>query len=350
MKICFVINDLKTEKPQTTVHLMKKAHERGHEVFVAGVGDFSFAHDAPLAINATVIPKNSEAKDPGKYLKLFRGKKAQKKRIDSRELDVLFLRNNPTEEDSARRWAEQSGVAFGRMMQQQEVLVLNDAYSLSNAFIDKLYFEELPSAIKPKSIITRDKTEILEFWEKAKNKKMVLKPLEGSGGRDVYLVDKNEQNLNQILDTILHQGYVIAQEYLPEVKEGDIRVFLLNGQVLEEDGHFALIKRVSGDGEFRSNFSQGASADSSPLTPEIQRIVDLTSPKIIKDGLFFVGLDIVKDKLIEINILSPGGLDRFKDIGMPDFTTTIIKSIEKKLEYKELYHGQLLNKTLATMA
>lgn len=349
MKICFVINDLATEKPHTTVHLMKKAHERGHTVLVAGVGDFSFSHDEPLAINATVIPKNSEAANAEKYLKLFHGKKARKQRIDSKDLDVLFLRNNPTEEEPGRQWAEQSGVAFGRLMQQEEVLVLNDAYALSKAFIDKLYFEELPAVIKPKSIITRDKEEVVDFWEKAKNKKMVLKPLEGSGGRDVYLVDKHEQNLNQILDTILHQGYVIAQEYLPAVKKGDIRVLLLNGKVLEEDGHYGIIKRVSGEGEFRSNFSQGASADSSPLTPEIQRIVDLASPKLIKDGLFFVGLDIVKDKLIEINILSPGGLDRFKDIGMPDFTTTVIKSIEKKMEYKKLYKGQLLNKTLATM-
>ncbi len=73
-------------------------------------------------------------------------------------------------------------------------------------------------------------------------------------------------------------------------------------------------------------------------------------PKLIKDGLFFVGLDVVKDKLLEINVLSPGGLDHFGEIGLPDFSDQIIDSIEKKVEYKNLYHGQIENKVLATMA
>ena len=178
---------------------------------------------------------------------------------------------------------------------------------------------------------------------------MVLKPLEGSGGQDVYLIDKHEKNVNQIIDHLISQGYVIAQEFLPAVKDGDVRVLLLNGQVMEKDGKKAIIRRVAGEGEFRSNFTLGATADSSDLTPEMQRIVDLTAPKLIRDGLFFVGLDIVKDKLIEINVLSPGGMEHFKDIGLPPFTDVVIEAIEKKVEYKKVYAGQLSNRTLATM-
>lgn len=350
IKICFLLNNIENEACGTSVFLMKKAFDRGHEVLAASIGDFTFSNTAPLAINCTVLSKTAKPETPEEFLEMLQDPKAKRKKIDSKTLDVLFIRNNPTEEGTGREWAEQAGVAFGRLMQQEEVLVLNDAYALSKAFIDKLYFEELPAVIKPKSIITRDKDEILDFWEAQKNKKMVLKPLEGSGGKDVYLIDKHEKNLNQIIDTIKEQGYVIAQEYLPDVKNGDVRVLLLNGKILEEDGQRAIIRRKSGKGEFRSNFKLGASADSNPLTDEIKRIVALTSPKIIKDGLFFVGLDIVNDKLIEINLLSPGGLERFKDIGLPDFTTTIIKSIEQKLEYKKLYVGQLFNKTLATMS
>ena len=118
---------------------------------------------------------------------------------------------------------------------------------------------------------------------------------------------------------------------------------------MEKDGKKAIIRRVAGEGEFRSNFKLGATADSSDLTPEMQRIVDLTAPKLIRDGLFFVGLDIVKDKLIEINVLSPGGMERFKDIGLPPFTDYVIEAIERKVEYKKIYKGQLSNRTLATM-
>ena len=198
MKICFVLNDVATEKDGTSTALMTMAHQRGHEVYAMGVGDFNFHHDAPISINSTQVPKNTKTKSTAKFLEALQGKKARKKQIDSTTLDVLFIRNNPTEEEG-RQWAEQAGVAFGRMIQQQEVLVLNDAYALSHAFIDKLYFEELPQEIKPDSIITRDKDQLLDFWEK-QGKKMVLKPLEGSGGQDVYLIDEHEKNVNQIIE------------------------------------------------------------------------------------------------------------------------------------------------------
>lgn len=348
MKICFVINSISTETCGTTVYLMHEARRRKHEVYVMGVGDFSFAHDKPLSIISTYVPKNAEIDSPQHFLEVLQSEKAKKQKIIATDLDVLFIRNNPTEEGSDRQWAEQAGVAFGRMMQQAGVLVLNDAYALSHAFIDKLYFEELPSIIKPPSIITRDKEEIMEFYEQ-KKKKMILKPLEGSGGRDVYFIDKNEKNLNQILTNLSNKGYIIAQEYLPAGTEGDVRVLLLNGRVMEKDGKYGIIKRVLGEGEFRSNFAQGATADSSPLTDEMKRIIEITAPKLIRDGLFFVGLDIVKDKLIEINVLSPGGLDHFNEIGLPDFSDVVIDSIEKKIEYKRLYKGKISNRVLATM-
>lgn len=348
MKICFVVNNVDTETCGTTVFLMQEARKRGHDVYVMGVGDFFFEQNKEIGIDSTYVPKKMEAKTPEEYLQLLQSEKAKKERITAKDLDVLFIRNNPTEEGSSRQWAEQAGVAFGRMVQQDGVLVLNDAYALSNAFIDKLYFEELPASIKPYSIITRKKEDIMEFFENHK-KKMVLKPLEGSGGRDVYLIDKNEKNLNQIIENLSAQGYIIAQEYLPAAKEGDVRVLLMNGRVMEKDGKYGIIKRVTGEGEFRSNFNQGGTGDKSPLTEDMKRIIEITAPKLIRDGLFFVGLDIVKDKLIEINVLSPGGLDYFGDIGLPDFSDVVIKAIEKKVEYKNMYKGQISNQVLATM-
>ncbi len=349
MKICFVVNNVETETCGTTIFLMHEAKKRKHDVYAMGVGDFFFEQDKELCIDSTYVPKKLEAKNPAEYLELLQSDKAKKERIIATDLDVLFIRNNPTEEGSSRQWAEQAGVAFGRMMQQEGVLVLNDAYALSNAFIDKLYFEELPPGIKPYSIITRKKEDVLEFFENHK-KKMVLKPLEGSGGRDVYLIDKNEKNLNQIIENLTAQGYIIAQEYLPAAKEGDVRVLLMNGRVMEKDGNYGIIKRVTGEGEFRSNFNQGGTGDKSPLTDEMKKIIEITAPKLIRDGLFFVGLDIVKDKLIEINVLSPGGMDHFGDIGLPDFSDVVIKAIEKKVEYKKMYKGQISNQVLATMA
>ncbi len=348
MKICFVINDLSTEKCGTTVFLMAEAHRRKHQVYAMGVGDFFFSQSHPLSLDCTYLPKNTEVDTPQEYLKLLQSDKAKKERVIGTDLDVLFIRNNPTEEGSGRLWAEHAGVAFGRMIQQEGVMVLNDAYALSHAFIDKLYFEELPENIKPVSIITRNKKDILEFFEEHK-KKMILKPLEGSGGRNVYLIDKNEKNLNQIIENLTGQGYIIAQEYLPAAKDGDVRVLLMNGRVMEKNGDYGIIRRVTGEGEFRSNFSQGGTGDKSQLTDAMKKIIKVTAPKLIRDGLFFVGLDIVKDKLIEINVLSPGGMDHFPDIGLPDYSDLVIDAIERKVDYKTLYQGKIDNNVLATM-
>ncbi|WP_313111028.1 glutathione synthase [Aequorivita sediminis] len=349
MKICFVISDISTETPGTTVVILKKAHERGHDVYVMSVGDFIFHRDEDISLRCKKIPASLKEDNVEDFWAQVQDDKVKSKKVSSTDMDILFLRNNPTEETSDRHWAEHSAIAFARMIQQTGVLVLNDAFAMSHAFIDKLYFEELPAEIKPNSLVTRNRQDLMKFWED-NGKKMVLKPLEGSGGQDVYLIDKDKKNINQIIDTLSAKGYIIAQEFLPEVSKGDVRVILMNGKILEENGQKAVIRRVSTDkSEFRSNLSLGAKAKKTKLTPEMEHIVALTAPKLIRDGLFFVGLDIVDDKLIEINVLSPGGMDYAENIGLPAFTDTIIDALERKIKYKEYYNNTLSNRTLATM-
>lgn len=349
MKICFVISDLKKEYAGSSVVMFKKAFERGHTTYVMNVGGFNFMHGAPVDIRCKEIPKSLNYGSPQDFLKLIQEDTMEWKTISSEELDVLFVRNNPTEEPMDRHWAEHSGLAFARAIQRQGVLVLNDANAMAHSFIDKMYFEELPKTIKPESVITRDKQVILDFW-KASNKNIVLKPLEGSGGQSIYLMGKEKPNFEQIVNSLLDKGYVIAQEFLPGVSKGDVRVLLMNGKILEKNGELGLIRRINSDkDEFRSNLALGGKAEKAKLTPEIERIVELTGPKLIRDGFFFVGLDVVDDKLIEINCMSPGGLAYTEEIGLPDFTDIVIESIERKIEYKKLNKNKLSNKELATM-
>jgi len=349
MKICFVLNNIKTETCGTSVIILRKAHQRGHQVYVMGVDDFIYHKNNGIYLSCKEIPENIEDNSLKNFWKNVQDEKLKSKVIFSGDLDILFLRNNPTEEPLHRYWAGHCGMAFARMIQKTGVLVLNDAVGLSKAYIDKLYFEEFPAEIKPESLITRKREEILKFWEK-NQKEIILKPLEGSGGRDVYKIGKEKKNLNQILDNILRKGYVIAQEYLPEAKNGDIRVILMNGKILQQDDQLAIIRRVSKDkSEFRSNLTLGGIPKKAKITPEIEHIVSLVGPKLIRDGLFFVGLDIVKDKLIEINVLSPGGIDHYQKTGMTDFTDSIVKALERKIQYKRKNKGKLKNTVLATM-
>ncbi|WP_031426298.1 glutathione synthetase [Flavimarina sp. Hel_I_48] len=349
MKICYVVSNIKSERCGTTLVLMKKAHERGHTVYVMNVGGFNFMQGSPICICCKMVPENFDYESEEDFLAKMKTDAIPWKMLDSAELDVMFLRNNPTEETIDRHWAERSGLAFARLVQQQGVLVLNDANSMSHSFIDKLYFEELPELIKPDSLITRDKTAIIDFWEKS-GKKIVLKPLEGSGGKNIYLIDEHRSNFNQIIKTLTEKGYIIAQKFLPEVSEGDVRVLVMNGKILEKDGVPAIMRRVNKDeSEFRSNVSLGGKTVKAELTPSMERIVALTAPKLIRDGFFFVGLDIVKDKLIEINVMSPGGLYYGGKLGLPEFGDTVIEAIERKVEYKALHKDNFSNKMLATM-
>lgn len=349
MKICFVLSNLKKEYVGTSVVLIKKALEREHDTYVMEVGGFNFVHGEPVEILCKKIPKSLEYGSPKEFLAKVQDDSLEWDTISSEGLDVLFVRNNPTEEPMHRHWAEHSGLAFARAIQQQGTLVLNDANAMAHSFIDKMYFEELPKNIKPKSVITRDRQVILDFWKSTK-KKIVLKPLEGSGGQSIYLLGEKKHNFDQIVISLLDKGYVIAQEFLPGVSKGDVRVLLMNGKILEQDGELGLIRRNNPDkDEFRSNLTLGGSAEKAELTPEIERIVELTAPKLIRDGFFFVGLDVVDDKLIEINCMSPGGLAYSEEIGLPDFTDSVIESIERKIEYKKLNKNQLNNKELATM-
>ncbi len=234
------------------------------------------------------------------------------------------------------------------MAVKQGVIVLNDPNSLANA-MNKMYFQYFPEKVRPQSIITRNVDDVKLFFEERKNK-MVLKPLQGSGGRNVFLVTKKEaNNINQMFEAISRDGYVIAQEYLPGAKDGDIRLFLMNGKPIVVDEQIAAIRRQQKEDDIRSNIHRGGKASKAQITDEIIGLVDLVMPKLVEDGMFFVGLDIVHDKLMEINVFSPGGLNNASKLYEVDFMTPVIEAIERKVHYKKTYQEAIENAKIATI-
>lgn len=347
MKIAFIINDHKTEKPNySTPGLGYAAHKRGHEVYFIGVGELSYASKGHLSVRCKTI-KEGNFKSQETYFKAVQ--KEEFTRISSENLDVLFLRNNPADEIDKRDWAYNAAYIFGEIAMRNGVIVLNHPTSLASA-INKMYFQHFPEILRPKTIISRDHNEIKDFFEKQKQK-MILKPLQGSGGTNVFMIDKkNEHNLNQTIDAICRDGFVIAQEYLKEASKGDTRLFLMNGEPLtSEDGKFAIMQRVNASKDIRSNVHAGGRPQKVKMTDQIMKLADIVRPKLVQDGMFLVGIDIVGDKLMEINVFSPGGLNVIGQMLEADFTTPVIKAIEKKVAYKNMYHDYLTNSRLATL-
>lgn len=328
MKLAFVVNQThKEDADYTTTGLALEAHRLGHEVYYIGVGDLSYTNDEQMGAMARKIP---EKQFRSRETMLNALKAEEKKSITASQLDAIVLRNDPSADMDKRPWAQNAGIVFGQLAARDGVLVLNDPYCLSQAS-NKMYFQYFPKDVRPKTIITRNTAEIETFFN-SNNHKIILKPLQGSGGRNVFLINQKEaKNLNQIVDAICRDGYVVAQEYLPAARNGDIRLFLLNGDPIIVDGKFAAVHRQQKKGEIRSNIHQGGSAGKATISSHIKSIIDLVSPKLKSDGMFLTGLDIVGDKLMEVNVFSPGGLVYASALHDVNFQSPVIKAIEQML-------------------
>lgn len=346
MKIAFIINDIKTEKASyTTTFLALTAHKRGHKVYIFGVGDLGYSSDGHMVAQARTVGDHSY-KSNDTFFKAI--EKSEPVRISSVDLDVLFLRNDPSEDINNRNWAQNAPYIFGQIAMRDGVVVLNHPESLSDA-INKMYFQHFPEVLRPKTIITREAKDILEFFEEQKGK-IILKPLQGSGGKNVFMVDKkSKSNLNQIIEAISNDGFIIAQEYLPRAKEGDTRFFIMNGLPLQKNGVYAAMKRVNKAGDIRSNIHAGGKGKKADVDEEMLSLVQILKPKLVQDGMFLVGVDIVGDKLMEINVFSPGALNMISSMYDVDFGAVIIEAIENKVMYKKTYGQYVDNITLATL-
>ena len=347
MKIGFVVNDIATEKPEyTTTRLAMAATRLGHEVFLLGQRDFGYEPDGSLwAYVAT--PEHSKAyRSLERYLEDVQG--ATRSRVGIDDLDVAMLRADPATDALESPWTNTAGLAFGRMLAENGVLVVNEPRSLAEA-MSKAYFQYFPEAVRPRTMISRDEERVREFIEELGGR-AVLKPLQGSGGSGVFLVNmKEEPNITQIVEAISRDGYVVAQEYLPAATDGDVRMFVMNGQPLEVDGAHAAFRRRPGETDVRSNMSAGGKAESVKVTDEMLGLVEAVRPKLVADGLFLVGLDIVGDKLMEVNVFSPGGLGSCAALYGVDFAAAVVDDLERKLALREHYGSELLNIQLATM-
>ena len=202
--------------------------------------------------------------------------------------------------------------------------------------------------MRPRTLISRDEDMIEEFITDLGGK-AVLKPLQGSGGTGVFLVDRKEApNLKQIIEAISRDGYVVAQEYLPEAAKGDMRMFVMNGQPLVVDGKYAAFRRTNSTKDIRSNMSAGGKADQGRRSPT--RCCGWSrscGPSWSADGMFLVGLDIVGDKLMEINVFSPGGLGSAQSLYEVNFAPAIIAELERKVNIRKHY-PEIDNRMLAT--
>ncbi|HSV28104.1 MAG TPA: glutathione synthase [Candidatus Omnitrophota bacterium] len=223
--------------------------------------------------------------------------------VDLATMDVVLMRQDPP--------FDMAYITATHLLEHihPKTLVVNDPFHVRNA-PEKLMVTHF-EGLMPPTLITADRRQILEFREEYQD--IVLKPLFGNGGAGVFHVKPDDENLNSLLEmfTQLYREPVIVQRYLPEVREGDKRIILVDGRPA------GAVNRVPMAGEARSNLHVGGRAMKAELTTRDREICDAIGPTLADRGLIFVGIDVIGGYLTEINVTSPTGIqeiDRFDDI------------------------------------
>ncbi len=287
--------------------LLLEAQSRGHNLFyytpdrLSQLGRDIFARVQPLRVQDVA----------GDHAAL-----GEATRQNLREFDVVLLRQDPP--------FDLAYITSTHFLERlaPETLVVNDPGAVRNA-PEKLLVMEF-SDLMPPTLITRDRGEIEAF--RTRFEAVVMKPLYGHGGAAVFKIAQKDYNFGSLFDmfsTTFREPWVV-QEFMPAVMQGDKRIILVEGRAL------GAVNRVPQQDDIRSNMVRGGRAELSPLTPGEQAICDRIGPELKRRGLLFVGIDVIGDRITEINVTSPTGLRAIKRLGGPDAAAGIWDAIEAR--------------------
>lgn len=284
-KIAFILNVQETQKlnvgePDTSGLLMRECLKRNIEVYVFTNKDMFLQGNIPMAYVSKVnlnLPTALEHQE----------------RVSLTEFDVVVQRTNPP--------VDMEYIFATYMLDYLEgtsTLVINSPAGIRKAN-EKVYVNNFPE-YSPTSLVASDIRTIKGFLNE--HRQIIIKPLNNYGGNGIFCLKNDDVNTNSILETATYNQTlpVMVQQYLPDVKKGDKRIALLGGEPI------ACINRLSYDDDFRANMTKGGFLEKAEITEKDREICAALAPKLLQDGIYFAGIDIIGDKIIEINVTSPG--------------------------------------------
>jgi glutathione synthase len=291
----------------STFALLLEAQKRGHELSYYTPDKLSLLGDELVAPVQLLTVRD----EPGNHFTL-----GEPRRRKLTSFDVVLLRQDPP--------FDLAYITSTHLLERihPKTLVVNDPASVRNA-PEKLFVMNFPQLMPP-TLISRDLDEINAF--RATHGAVVMKPLHGYGGAAVFRVMPQDMNFGSLYDmfSITFREPWVIQRFLPEVKHGDKRIILV-------DGEFAgAVNRVPAADDLRSNMVRGGAARATDLTPREREICTTIGPALREQGLLFVGIDVIDGNLTEINVTSPTGIRAVSRLGGPDIAVKIWDSIENK--------------------
>ncbi|MDZ4365672.1 MAG: glutathione synthase [Afipia sp.] len=291
----------------STFALLLEAQKRGHALSYYTPEKLSLKGEQLIA---TVQPLKVRDED-GDHFTL-----GDATRVDLESFDVILLRQDPP--------FDLAYITTTHFLERihAKTLVVNNPASVRNA-PEKIFVMEFADLMPP-TLISRDKDEINAF--RAEHGDVVMKPLYGHGGAAVFRITPNDMNFGSLYDmfSVTFREPWVIQRFLPEVKHGDKRIILV-------DGEFAgAVNRVPAPDDLRSNMVRGGAAQSTDLSPREREICARLGPALRERGLLFVGIDVIDGHLTEINVTSPTGIRAIARLGGPDVAAMIWDAISAK--------------------
>ena len=292
----------------STFALLLEAQSRGHKLFYYTPHNLSLSGTTLQARGQTLRVKDNA----GDHYQV-----SDARVEDLSTCDVVLLRQDPP--------FDMAYITSTHLLERlhPKTLVVNNPAEVRNA-PEKIWVLEFPDLMPP-TMVTRQLADVEAFRREFKD--IILKPLYGNGGAAVFRLAPGDTNLGSLVElfqTVFREPFMV-QQYRPEVRVGDKRIILVDGEVA------GAINRVPSDGETRSNLHVGGTAQETKLTKREHEICQRLSPELKRRGLIFTGIDVIGDYLTEINVTSPTGIRQVKAFGGNDIAAMIWDAIERKV-------------------
>jgi glutathione synthase len=291
----------------STFVLALEAQARGHALWYYLPHHMSFHHGRVYA-KAHRLEVRREA---GNHFTL-----GPREELDLATMDVVLLRQDPP--------FDMAYITTTHLLEHihPATLVVNDPDHVRNA-PEKIFVTRFPELMPP-TLISSDREEIDTF--RAEHGDIILKPLYGNGGAGVFHLTPEDENLGSLLEmfTEMYREPIIAQRYLPEIRQGDKRIILVDGEAV------GAVSRMPAEGDARANFHAGGQAKVAALNDREQMICHAIGPTLRERGLIFVGIDVIGDYLTEINVTSPTGIQEINRLSGTRIESDIWDAIEKR--------------------
>lgn len=297
-------------KKDTSFAMLLKAQSRDYELFYIEMNGMFLDQGHPRALCQPLTVE----KNPEKWFEL-----GEQQNMSLGDLDVILMRKDPPF-DNEFLYATQ----MLELAEQLGTLVVNKSQALRD-YNEKLATSFFPD-LTPATLVTRDAKLIREFH--AKHKDVICKPLDGMGGASIFRVKEDGNNLGVIIETLTEHGqrFAMFQEYLPAIKDGDKRILIVDGEVMPY-----CLARLPSAGETRGNLAAGGTGRPQALSESDRNLAETVAPVLRAQGLLFVGLDVIGDRITEINVTSPTCVQEIEAAFDIDITGKLFDAVEKCL-------------------